>query len=126
MQVPFDKAHEILLSTCNLYKLPQAKSHTLLTELKSNQRNTSKMFTEMEMKIWSLQKRSNRLVKFGHSDTTLIIGMSLKFIDSDVTLCNILATSRDMSDFLREEVLKQALLRADQHRLHLKRQTLWL
>jgi hypothetical protein len=72
-----------------------------MTELKSNQRNTAKMFTPMEMKIWSLQKRSNRLVKFGHSDTSLIIGMSIKFIDSDETLRNLLCTSRDMSEILK-------------------------
>jgi hypothetical protein len=77
-----------------------------MTELKSNQRNTAKMFTEMEMKIWSLQKRSNRLVKFGHSDISLIIGMSIKYIDSDITLRNILTLNRDLSEILKEEVLK--------------------
>jgi hypothetical protein len=59
------------------------------------------MFNAMEMKIWSLQKRSSRLVKFGHSDVSLIIGMSIKFIDSDITLRNLLLTCRDLSEILK-------------------------
>ena len=55
----------------------------LLTELKSNQKNPSKMFTEHETLVMSLQKRSNRLCKLGFSDLTLIVGCSIKFIDSD-------------------------------------------
>jgi hypothetical protein len=64
------------------------------------------MFSDMEMKIWSLQKRSNRLVKFGHSEISLIIGMSIKYIDGDQSLRNLLCTCRDLSEILKEEVLK--------------------
>lgn len=54
LQVPFEKAHDILLKLCKEHKLPKTKAHLVMTELKSNQRNTAKMFTEMEKKIWSL------------------------------------------------------------------------
>lgn len=52
--------------------------------------------------------------------------MSIKFIDSDITLRNLLLTCRDLSEILKQEVLKQSLLRADQHRIEQKRATLWL
>ena len=85
----------------------------LLTELKSNQKNPSKMFTEHEQLVMSLQKRSNRLCKLGFSDLTLIVGCAIKFVDSDETLRNILLVSKDFNEILRQEVFKQSLLRTD-------------
>ena len=76
--------------------------------------------------IWSLQRRGNRLKNFGFSDTLQIVGMTLKFIDSDDTLLSILLLNRDFNDLLREEVLKQALLRSSQELLARKRRNLWL
>jgi hypothetical protein len=46
-----------------------------------------------------------------------IAGMTIQFIDDDVTLRNMLLVCRDFNDLLSEEVLKQALLRSSQHRL---------
>jgi len=54
LTVSFEQSHEVLLEACDKYQLGKQKSHTLMTELKSNQRNTAKMFNAMEMKIWSL------------------------------------------------------------------------
>jgi len=34
--------------------IEKTKAHLLCTELRSNQRNTDKMFTEVEQRIWSL------------------------------------------------------------------------
>lgn len=98
----------------------------MLTELKSNQKNTSKMFTEQETRIWQLTKRSNRLCKLGYNDLTLIVGMTIKFIDSDKTLRDLLLVSRDFNDILKPEILKQALLKSDQHKINKKRKQLWL
>ena len=52
--------------------------------------------------------------------------MSIKYIDCDITLKNILTLNRDLSEILKEEVLKQALLRSNQDRINKKRSTLWL
>ena len=60
--------------------------HILLTELMSNQKNVSRMFNEKETLYWSLMKRGERLTKFGHSNVTTILGLTIKFIDSDVLL----------------------------------------
>jgi hypothetical protein len=64
------------------------------------------MFTEKEQLIWSLERRSNRLKSFGFSDKMQIVGMTIKFIDSDETLRSILLLCRDFNDLLRPEVLK--------------------
>jgi len=43
---------------------------------------------------------------------TLIIGCTIKFVDSDEVLRAILCCSRDINEILKPEVLKQALLRS--------------
>ena len=60
--------------------------HVLLTELQSNQKNTNKMFTEKEMLYWSIMKRQANFEKFGCSDIAAIIGLTIRFIDSDQIL----------------------------------------
>jgi len=52
--------------------------------------------------------------------------MSIKFIDNDKELVSLLQLSRDFNEILRNEVLKQALLRSSQHCLPEKRKMLWL
>jgi len=71
-------------------------------------------------------KRSKRLRKFGHSDVTTIIGLTIKFIDSDKTLRYVVSLNRDLNEILRFEVLKQSLLKADKKDIELKRRDLWL
>lgn len=93
----------------------------MCTELRSNQRNTDKMFTEVETRIWSLNKRSSRLCRFGYTDTTLILGCVVRFVDNDSTLKAILCCSHDMHEILQTEVLKQALLRSSPERIGVKR-----
>ena len=83
------------------------------------------MFTDHEKMVMSLQKRSNRLCKLGFSDLTLIVGCSIKFIDSDITLRNILLCCQDFNAILCDDVYKQSLTRTDQHRVDRKRKTLW-
>jgi hypothetical protein len=51
-------------------------------------------------------KRGERFRKFGHSDVVLILGLTIKFIDSDKTLRQIVSLNRDLNEILREEVLK--------------------
>jgi hypothetical protein len=100
--------------------------HLLLTELISNQKTTSAMFTERELLICSLERRSNRLKMFGYTDTLQIVGMIIGFISDDETLLKLLALGKDYHDTLRQPVYKQALLRSSQHRLTAKRTALWL
>lgn len=126
MSLPYQQAHDVLVWGCEQYCVEKQKMHILLTELKSNQKNPSKMFTEHERMLMSLQKRSNRLCKLGYSDITFIVGCTIKYVDSDKTLLSILQCSKDFNEILRSEVYKQALLRTDQHKLERKRKVLWL
>jgi hypothetical protein len=106
MALPFDQATELLIYFCNVYQMEKSKMHILLTELQSNQKITSRMFSEKEMVTCSLLKRSNRLQKFGFTDITLILGISIRFVDSDRVLRNIICLSKDLNETLREEALK--------------------
>ena len=51
-------------------------------------------------------KRGAKLQKFGHTDTTLIIGLTIKFIDKDIVLRRLISLNRDLNEILRTEVLK--------------------
>lgn len=46
LSLPYELANECLLDCCEQYQLEKNKAHILLTELRSNQKNTSKMFTD--------------------------------------------------------------------------------
>lgn len=54
----------------------------------------------------SLQKRSNRLCQFGYTDITLILGCTIKFIDTDEVLMKILLCSKDINEILKHEIYK--------------------
>jgi hypothetical protein len=64
------------------------------------------MFSDKETVYWSLMKRGERLQKFGYSNQATILGLTIKFIDSDQTLCRILCLNKELNEILREEVLK--------------------
>jgi hypothetical protein len=59
-------------------------------------------------------------------DHMLAVGMTIKYIDEDSTLLKLLLVSRTFNEMLREQVLKQALMRSSQEKLTRKRNTLWL
>lgn len=82
------------------------KIHILLTELMSNQKNTALMFTGKEKLYWSLMKRGERLQKFGHSMEATVLGLTLKFIDTDECLKKLICLNKDLNEILREEVVK--------------------
>ena len=84
--VPFDKANNLLIFLCDYYQMDKSKMHILLTELMSNQKNMARMFNDKETLYWSLMKRGERFRKFGYSNTATILGLSIKFIDSDKML----------------------------------------
>lgn len=52
--------------------------------------------------------------------------MTIRFIDTDKALRNIICLSKDLNEILREEVLKQSLMRSDIHTIEKKRKGMWL
>ena len=97
LSLPYDQANSILQDACEQFMVERSKVHILCTELRQNQRNTQKMFTEVETRICSLQKRSNRLCRFGITNMTLIVGCTIKYIDTDEKLRAVLLLSREMN-----------------------------
>ena len=57
---------------------------------------------------------------------TTILGLTIKFIDSDYGLRTLVSLNRDLNEILREEILKQSLLRADRKDIERKRGDVWL
>ena len=84
------------------------------------------MFTRREKTHWSLVKRSERLQQFGHSNISMILGLTIKFVADDSTLRKIVCLNRELNEVLRAETLKQSLLRADLKDIELKRRDLWV
>ena len=67
--LPYSQANELLISLCETYQLEQSRVHLLLTELISNQKKTTSLFTdEKESMTWCLHRRNRRLKSFGGSD----------------------------------------------------------
>lgn len=64
------------------------------------------MYTAEEVMVMSAKKKSKRLVLFGFTDLTLIVGCTIKFIDEDSTLRSLLLMCKDTNDILKQEVLK--------------------
>jgi len=64
------------------------------------------MFTDKEMLLWSLMKRGERMQKFGFSNNATIIGLTIKFIDSDDIIRQIMLLNRELNEELRNELLK--------------------
>jgi hypothetical protein len=104
--LPYQEANTLLITVCEHFQLEQSRMHLLLTELISNQKRTRSMFTDKEMLLWSLEKRGRRLKQFGVSDKMLVLGMTIKFIDDDIKLRQLLLLGRDYNETLKKPVYK--------------------
>jgi len=51
-------------------------------------------------------KRGERMQKFGFSNNATIIGLTIKFIDSDDIIRQIMLLNRELNEELRNELLK--------------------
>ena len=115
----------MLSEACESYVTDESKAHSLYTELRSSQSNPATMYSQEEKRIIKMQKRSKRMIQFGHNDLTLVLGLCVKFIPDDMTLVKLLQLNKDCRDILGHEVYKQSLLKATQNRLKEKRVVLW-
>ena len=107
LQLPYEEAYELLATSGDNFLVDKAKMQLLLTELKLNQVNPATMFTKNELLVQSLQKRSKRMSQLGlNSDITLIVGCSIKYIDSDQTLKSVLLACRDFNETLSPAIYK--------------------
>ena len=72
----------------------------------------------------SLMKRMFREEKYGR-DKFMVIALSIKYFDSDITLRNILILSKKTKLRLSQVIYKQALLVSQPERLSIKRIKIW-
>ena len=66
----------------------------LIIELKCNQMNSEALFTQNQIKTIQKQKYTKRQTKFGQNHICQIIGLSIKYFDSDLSLRNILLLNK--------------------------------
>jgi hypothetical protein len=92
-QLSFEISREVLLSFCHKYELDHNRTHLLLSELESIQKKTRFSITEREIKEMSMLKKIYREEKYGR-DVHLILALTIKYINSDYTLKNILLISK--------------------------------
>ena len=78
------------------------------------------------MLVWSLMKRGDRFQKYGFSNNSTILGLTIKFVDEDKVLGHLRCLCKDLNEILRDVILKQRLLRSDLQHVERKRKGLWL
>ena len=92
------------------------------------QREEKLSFSSQELDRASLQKRDQRLMRWGVNDTVLVAGLVIKFVDDDRVLVAMLRGCQDFAEMLADEVWKQCLLATpalDVPVPHAKRKALW-
>lgn len=65
LQLPFEQSRELLMHFCKKYELDQGRTHLLLSELESIQKNTRFAITWKDIKIISETAKNKRMTKFG-------------------------------------------------------------
>jgi hypothetical protein len=125
LKLPFQQSRELLMHFCKKYELDQSRTHLLLSELESVQKNTRFAITWKEVKEISDSQREKRLSKFGNESRYLALGMVVKYCFRDQELANLLLVSKQSYNRLRMPVYKQALLYSQPERLGVKRIGIW-
>lgn len=115
----------MILHFCEKYELDQNRTHLLLSELESIQKKSRLVVSPKDIMMISLAKRDHRIEKYGNSKM-MILAESLRFLDSDITLKNILCLNKGYHKALKNVVYKQVLLYSEVHRLKEKRIPIWI
>jgi len=120
----FEPARDIILDFSQKYELDQNRAHLLLSELESAQRKHKFVLTEKDLRDISLRSRARRITVFGNGNL-LILATAIKFVNEDSQLVNLMMLSKETYKLLEMRIYKQALLRSQPERLHLKRKKIW-
>jgi len=71
-------------------------------------------------------KRNERLKKFGHNDTTMVMGLIIPYLGDDTTCINVIKMSRLFHEVFKDEIYKQCLIHTEQGKIcHNKRLSIW-
>ena len=83
--VALESGNKLILYFCELYTLDKTRVHTLLTEFEAIQRKGGHILSEKEKLMVPILKRNARLMKFGHDNKTMVMGLVLPYIGNDIT-----------------------------------------
>ena len=113
------------MTYCKKYELDQARTHLLLSELESIQRNQTCFLSPEELKEIRKTREKQRLSKYKGESKSLVLSLVLKMIGSDALLLKFLMLSRSNYKDLKQSVYRQALLLSQPERLPIKRVPIW-
>ena len=98
LKLPFDSSRELLMHFCKKYELDQGRTHLLLSELESVQKNSRYAVTWKDIKRISESTKQKRLTKFGHDANYMAVGLVVKYLDSDQDLVKLLFLDKRTRD----------------------------
>ena len=117
---------KLILYFWEKYELDRSRVHTLLTEFEAIQRRGGHILTEKEKMMIPMLKRNERLKKFGHNDTTMVMGLIIPYLGDDTTCINVIKMSRLFHEVFKDEIYKQCLIHTEQGKIcHNKRLSIW-
>ena len=125
LKLPFDSSRELLMHFCKKYELDQGRTHLLLSELESVQKNARYAVTWKDIKRISENRRQKRLTTFGNEPNYLTIGLVVKYLDTDQDLVKLLFLDKRSHDQMKMPVYKQALLYSSPQTIIKKRMGIW-
>ena len=127
LKLPFESSRELLMHFCKKYELDQGRTHLLLSELESVQKNAIYAVTWKDIKKISAEKKRRRLVLFGEESSYLTLGLIISYLSGDdyTTLRNLLVISKRGHEMLRMPIYKQLLFYSEGEKLKKWRIPIW-
>ena len=103
-------ANKLILYFSEKYTLDKNRVHTLLSEYEAIQRRDGHILNEKEKIMIPILKRNERLIKFGHDNKTMVMGLVIPYLGDDVTWLNILCTSKLFNEVFKDIIYKHWLI----------------
>ena len=112
---------------CKKYELDQGRTHLLLSELESVQKNARYAVTWKDIKTISSEKKNKRMVRFGVENNYLSLGLVVSYLNEadSLVLRNLLVLNKRSHEMLRIPVYKQLLFYSSPEGLRAKRLSIW-
>ena len=95
----------MILLFCEKYELDSNRTHLLLSELESIQKKCRINLTDKDLRNISLNKTKDRIDMLGEGNI-LILYLSIRYIDGDECLRNLLCLNKESHKKLRSNVYK--------------------
>lgn len=80
LKLPFESSRELLMHFCKKYELDQGRTHLLLSELESVQKNARYAVTYKDIKQISIERKRKRSIVFGEESNYLTLGLIVSYL----------------------------------------------